>query len=193
MLRTITGSSRGSFPASTASVWVTPSAPRNSGERKNCPGSEAAAPASSISRASAGIRVGRLILGEAAPQLHVDQLVAVPYVAAQHTLLLPAVVDDGLLGGLVGRRDPAVDLVRPELLVRLLVGQPLGLAADPLARHALVGDDRAELGRGLPAQPVQRRVAHRFVDPLELDRPLAVVPRGVHRPLDPVPRVLLAE
>src|SRR4051812_28825269 len=196
--RTITGS-RSSAPPSIATVWVTASASRKDGERKNCSGWEAAAPPSSIRVAFTRSLVGRLwlVLGKAAPDLDVDQMVAVPNVPAQHTLLPPAVVDDGLLGRLVPGGDPPVDLVGAELLVGLPVGEPFGLSADPPAAHPVVAHDRAELGRRLAVQAVERREAHRIVDALHLDRPLAVlgarVPRLLDRAVDPATRIVLGE
>src|SRR5262245_21004659 len=85
--------SAGSPP--TSRVWVTASASRKGSERKKCPASEAAAPSSSISRAFTRSLFGRLgqVLPEAAPELDVDQLVAVAHVPAQDPLLRPAVVD----------------------------------------------------------------------------------------------------
>src|SRR5919106_6695033 len=79
MGRTISGTRR-SAP-STESVCVTPSAARNSGERKNSFRSAAPFPPSSLRR---GLTAGRaslvrrlgLILGEPAPELDVDQLVS---------------------------------------------------------------------------------------------------------------------
>src|SRR5262249_11457532 len=141
-------------------------------------------------------RVGK-VLPEAAPELDVDQLVAVAHLPSQDPLLPPAVVDDRLLGGLVGRRDAAVDLVRAELLEGLQVGEALSLAPDPLALDSLVSHDRPELGRRLTTQSVERRVADRIVDPLDLDGPFAVLRVRVlgllNRALDPTARVLLAE
>src|SRR5436190_4246794 len=176
MGRRISGSANSPSP-SMARVWVAASASRKDGERKNCPSSAAAAPPSTIRRAFTRSLFGRLgeVLPEAAPDLDVDQLVAVAGVSSQDALPLPAVVDHGLLRGLIGRRDASVDLVRAELLESLQVGEALGLAADPLAAHALIAHDRAELGRGLPVQAIERSEADGPVDPLDLHRPLAVL------------------
>src|SRR5215207_8732140 len=175
--RTTSGTRR-SVP-STESVSVTPSAARNSGERKNCSRSAAASPPSSIRRAFTAVwpslvrRLG-LIFGKAAPELDIDQLLSVPHVPAEDALLLPAVVDVGLL-----------------------VGEPLGLAADPFSGDPLVADDRPEFRRGLPAEAVEGRIANRLVDPLHLDRPFAILRLRViallDRPLHPAPGVILGE
>src|SRR4051812_32061244 len=148
-----------------ARVWVASSASRKAGERKNCSASAAPAPASSIRCALTRSLVGRLgqVLPKAAPELDVDQLVAVTHVPAEHPLLLPAVVDHGLPGRLVGRWDPAVDLVGAELLEGLQVGEPLGLPAHPPAAHPLVTHDRPELRRRLAMQAVERGEADRAV------------------------------
>src|SRR5262249_8282172 len=139
----------------------------------------------------------RQVLTEAAPDLDVDQLVAVAHLPAEHSLLLPAVVDDGLLRRLVGGRDPAVDLVRSELLEGLQVGEALGLPPDPLAADPLVAHDRPELRRRLAVEPVEGREADRIVDALDHHRPLAVLGLRVtglfDRTTDPALGVILGE
>src|SRR5262245_3237108 len=185
--------------SSIARVWVTRSAWRYGGARKNSSASEAAPPPSSISRAFTWSLAGRLgeILAKAAPELDIDQLVGVAHVSAHDPLPPPAVVDHCLLRRLIGRGYAAVDLVGAELLERLQVGEPLRLPAHPPAADPLVTDDRPELRGGLAVEAVERGETDWAVDPLDLDRPLAVfrlrVPRLLDRPLNPAFRIRARE
>src|SRR4029077_2168734 len=139
----------------------------------------------------------RQVLPKTAPDPDDEQLYALADLLAQHALLLPAVVDDGLLCGLVGRRNPAIDLVGAELLEGLQVGEALGLAAHSPATDSIVTHDRSQLRRRLAVEAIERGEADGILDLLDLDRPLAVLGLRVLRlldgPLDPALRILLGE
>src|SRR5215211_4445932 len=184
--RTITGS----LMSPTVSEWLTPSASRNGRLRKKS-SLAAASPRSSRSSAFTVGKTGE-VLGQQAPDLVVDRLVVPPDRLALEALLAEPQVCHNLLGGLVGRGDLGVDPMGAQLAERVYARLALGLPRDPLAPRGGIAHQHRELGPDVAVEPEEGDEADRLVRAVDRDRPFSVA-RGVHRPLDPPLRVVLAE
>ena len=138
------------------------------GERKKSSLS-AARPRSATARRPAARRRGQLaslpageVLGQEAPDLVVDRLVAAADRPAHHALAPEAEVGDDLLRRHVGGRDLGVDPVRVVLVEGVDAGLALGLAGDALAPGRRVADQHRELRAGLAIEAEQGDEADRL-------------------------------